>query len=112
MKDAFGINPIVFRLCTFDPEALDYVEKKYKVPRQVVIAFIVSLANLGTEIVDVLLEKDMYRTAYLEIEKNNRNRKEMKRRDEERRIREEAKAAKKKARELRKQKKEQKRLER
>ena len=101
MKDVFGINPIIFRLCTFDPEALDYVEKKYKVPRQVVIAFIVSLANLSGEMVDVLLEKDMYRTAYMESEKNSKMRKEMKRKDEERKKREEAKEAKKREREAR-----------
>ena len=111
MKDVFGINPIVFRLCTFDPEALDYVEKKYKVPKQVVIAFIVSLANLGGEIVDVLLEKDMYRTAYMEIEKNNKMRKEMKRKDEEKRKREEAREAKRKQKEEKNRAKEEKRLE-
>ena len=82
MSDVLGINPIVFRLCTFDPEALEYVEKKYNMPRQVIIAFIVSLANLPAAIINILTEKDMYRSAYLESEKNKRMRKEAKQKEE------------------------------
>ena len=95
LNDVLHINPLVFRLCTFDPEALDYVEKNYKIPKQVVVAFIVSLANLGGEMVDVLIEKDMHYSAYLMTEKNNRQVKEMKRKDAERKQREEARLKRK-----------------
>lgn len=78
MKDALKINPLVFRLCTFDPEALNYVEEAYQVPRQVVIAFIVSLANLNSDIVDLLLEKDKYRLRYQELKKNRKKTKDSK----------------------------------
>ena len=47
MKNSLKINPLVFRLCTFDRDALKYVENQYQVPRQVLIAFLVSLANLN-----------------------------------------------------------------
>ena len=41
------------------------------------IAFIVSLANLGTEICDVLMEKDLYRHAYIMKETNNIQKREL-----------------------------------
>lgn len=66
-KDIFGINPLVFRLAFFDKEALEYVEKRFKVPSQVVIGFIQTLDSLSGEIIDMLLEKDLYRSAYERI---------------------------------------------
>lgn len=107
-----GINPFVFRLCTFDPEALDYVEKEYKVPKQVVVAFLVSLANLDNEMVDMLMEKDLHRVAYLETEKNNKSRKDMKRKDELRRKREAEREERRKKLEQRRKEREQRQLER
>ena len=47
-------------------------------PRQVVIAFIVSLANLNSDIVDLLLEKDKYRLRYQELKKNRKKTKDSK----------------------------------
>ena len=78
MRDVFGINPIVFRLCTFDPEALVYVEEKFNVSRQVVIAFMITLANLPPNMVKFLMEKDIYRCSYLETNKNIEMGKELK----------------------------------
>ena len=53
------------------------MQKRYKIPRQIIIAFIVSIANLGTEIINVLLEKDLHRNAYIKRESNNLRRKEI-----------------------------------
>ena len=66
----------------------EYVEKRFRIPSQVVIAFIKTLDNLTGEIIDMLLEKDLYRNAYEKVEKaksklSAKNKKEIRKRAKE-----------------------------
>ena len=59
LADSLLFNPLVFRLATFDKVLLDHIEKKYNIPKQCMIAFIVSLCNLPLYIVNYIFERDI-----------------------------------------------------
>ena len=91
LADSLWINPLIFRLVTFDKTLYDHIEKKYKFPRQCLIAIIVSICNLPMFIVNYIFERDLWKRVTLLNNRNESLRKKLKKRDEERKKKEEEK---------------------
>ena len=81
LADSLWFNPLVFRLVTFDKVLLDHIEKKYKIPRQCMIAFIVSLCNLPMYVVNYIFERDLWKRVTLFKNRNESLRKKLKKKD-------------------------------
>ena len=91
LADSLWINPLIFRLVTFDKTLYEHIEKKYKFPRQCLLAIIVSICNLPMFVVNYIFERDLWKRVTLLNNRNEALRKKLKKRDEERKKREEEK---------------------